>query len=66
MAIIAHTTRFGVFPALRLGNFYGVKFSGRKFGFFRSRAVETKNGVCDIIGLNVGTFLLMRETQSSL
>jgi hypothetical protein len=37
-------------------------FSRRKFSYSRSKAVETKNGVCNIIGINASKFLLMPET----
>jgi hypothetical protein len=60
-------TRFGGFPALKVGNLHFVwGFSKRKFGIFHPNGVETKNGRCDLVGLNVGRFMLLYEAPAKL
>jgi hypothetical protein len=62
VGIVERTTRFGGFPALRIGKLYAVwGFRKRKFGVCRPRAVETKNGLCDLTVLNVGYYMFLRE-----
>jgi hypothetical protein len=64
MSLLKRTTRFGVFPAFQLRNFYLVwGFSKQRFGFY-TPVVETKNGVCKIMAVNIHRFMLMRETPS--
>jgi hypothetical protein len=60
---IQRTTRFGVFPALKLGHVFIVLFPSWHVGFYRPRAVETKNGVSDLTAINLGRVLLMGESR---
>jgi len=63
MSMFKTTTRFGIFPALQLRNFYIVwGFSKRQWGFHAPRRVETKNGPCDLVAMNIGRSMLLRET----
>jgi hypothetical protein len=65
MPILKRITRFGGFPALRIGQFYAVWFNARKFGLHRPRAVESRNGVCNITAINLGRLMVMREVPLS-
>jgi hypothetical protein len=66
VAIFKRTTRFGAFPALRIGNFYIVRgFHKWRFGLYTPKRVETKNGVCDLVALNLGKLMFLYETPKT-
>jgi len=58
---LQHTKRFG-FPALRVSNFYIVLFRRWKFGVHFPRSVATKNGISNLIAVNVGRAMLLHES----
>lgn len=58
-------TRFGVFPARRIGRFTFLNFTGgtRKFTFVITRSIDVGGGgLVNLIALNVGRFLVMYES----
>jgi len=61
MVILTRLTRFGGFPALQIGRLSVVRFSKRKFGLRRPKAVQTKKGLCDLTALNIGRLLFIWE-----
>src|SRR5208283_5841688 len=62
LSIIERTTRFGSFPALRIGRFSVVGgFSKWKLGFCCPKGVETKTGLCDLFALNLGKWMFVYE-----
>lgn len=61
---IERTTRFGGFPAIRLGTFYSVFFPDGHWKLsvhHPPKPVETKTGCCKLTALNIGPLLFLRE-----
>lgn len=67
MINIERTTRFGGFPALKIGRFCAVYFekSRLKCGMCFPRNVQMKHGIFNLIVLNIGQFVLMLESPSA-
>jgi hypothetical protein len=67
VSIVKRTMRFGGFPALRAGKFHFVwGFSKRKLVLFQPNGVDTKNGRCDLAGLNVGRSMFFYEVPAKV
>jgi hypothetical protein len=60
--------RFGGVPAVKIGRifiaWFGLK-SKWKLSLLAPKGVATRNGICDLIALNLGPLLLMREVPES-
>jgi len=64
--ILDRATKFGCFPAIRLGKFYTVwGFSKWRIGFYTRKRAKTKNGVCDLWALNLGRWMFLYETPEA-
>ena len=65
--VIERTTRFGVFPTLKIGRLLVIKFStGKQKLSTGHKALEIGNGFCDYIWLNIGRSILLWETPRTL
>jgi hypothetical protein len=66
MSILERTTRFGWFPALKIGNLRFVwGFRKWHLGFYRPKGVQMAGGIYDLMALNLGKFMIMLERPSS-
>jgi hypothetical protein len=61
---LSRATRFG-FPSVQIGPLSITQFSKSKFGLHRPKAVETKQGLCDLTAVNIGRFMILLEVPSS-
>lgn len=66
MSAIGRTTRFAVFPAFQVGSFCVVYFpkGKRRLSVHSPQGVETKNGLRDLLALNVGRFMFLYEAPT--
>jgi len=67
MKFIECTTRFGGHSALRIGRLCVLHFTKgtRKLGLVCPKNVPVNDGICDLVAVNVGRFLLMYESPSN-
>jgi hypothetical protein len=60
--IVQRTTRFGGFPAIRIGNLYFVwRFSYWRLSAGKARGIDTGSGMRDVFYVNIGKTMLCLE-----